>query len=139
MSSANKSITPGLAYATDRLLLFVFLSVFARCWPKTSSRGTFSPRVLCNLAIFHRFSLSVRPWLGSPEDVVGEMGDLKSAMVYEREWDWLIGERGPMTESTLSLLRSAGVRKGLTTGATGDVPVWGDCLTGMARSLNNKG
>lgn len=81
----NKFFTPGLACETDWLLLFVLRSVFSRRRPKTSSGGTFSPRVRCSFAIFRLFSRSVK------EEVFGKEGEMGDVREDERECDLLIG------------------------------------------------
>lgn len=106
----------------DRLLLFRVFAVFSTADAvslNTNSGGIFSPIILCNLAIFIRFSLSDRP-RGGNRDVTswsdeGDAGKSRSewdGRVCVGKWNVLIGDKGPRIESTLSCLRSNGVTSG---------------------------
>jgi len=106
----------------DRLLLLCLFSDLLRTSLrvvslKTNSGGTFSPIILCNLAILILFSLSVKELrvavsCMSGTDATGVGGRSRSTLGLDGKCDVFKGERGPRTESTLNFLRSKGVMRG---------------------------
>lgn len=91
---------------------------------------------------------------------IGETGDGGRSLTQiececEWKWEWLMGDSGPRTESTLSFLRSNGVRSFMGAGKMGtscaalgvvSIPLASTIemvdlvpSVGNARSLNNRG